>query len=68
MVSEGIRDFIQMTGSTNIGQSIANLANSFSGMMDNEVVQSIFSGIGGVAEGTNEFLEKMSNQGGLIGS
>lgn len=68
LVSEGIRDFIQMTGSTNIGQSIANIANSFSGMWDNEVVKSIFSGIGGVAEGVNEFLEKMARQGGLIGS
>jgi len=68
LVSEGIRDFIQMTGSTSIGESIANLSKSFTGLLDNEVVKKVFSGIGVVSENINEFLEKMSTHGGLIGS
>lgn len=68
LVSEEIRDFIQMTGSTSIGESIANLSKSFTGLLDNEVVKKVFSGIGVVSENINEFLEKMSTHGGLIGS
>jgi hypothetical protein len=68
LASDGMRDFMQMTGSTNIGDTISNLSNSLSGMMDNDVVKGIFNGIGGVATGMNDFLEKMSNKDGLIGS
>jgi hypothetical protein len=57
-----------MTGSTSIGESIANLSKSFTGLLDNEVVKKVFSGIGVVSENINEFLEKMSTYGGLIGS